>query len=92
MAAARLAPVKCRNRSEQRNGCGIVGLREGEKLHEELIGHGEVDTRPKHPKISHARVNGMSPEMLDHDGWERRLRTKGTEANFLNAGSASAQY
>ena len=29
----------------------IVGLRSGEKVHEELFGTGEVDTRPEHPLI-----------------------------------------
>lgn len=60
-----------------------TGLREGEKLHEELIGLGETDSRPKHPKISHARINGMSPEQLDHEGWERRLRTNGLDTAIV---------
>jgi FlaA1/EpsC-like NDP-sugar epimerase len=34
----------------------IVGLRAGEKVHEELFGDGEVDTRPRHPLISHVPV------------------------------------
>jgi len=34
----------------------IVGLRAGEKVHEELFGNGEVDTRPRHPLISHVPV------------------------------------
>ena len=33
-----------------------TGLRDGEKLHEELFGDGEVDTRPAHPAISHVDV------------------------------------
>ncbi len=33
-----------------------TGMREGEKLHEELFGDGELDTRPVHPLISHAGV------------------------------------
>ena len=34
----------------------IVGLRAGEKVHEELFGDGEIDTRPRHPLISHVPV------------------------------------
>lgn len=33
-----------------------TGLRDGEKLHEELFGHGEGDLRPIHPLISHVLV------------------------------------
>lgn len=51
----------------------FTGLREGEKMHEELIGLNEVDTRPFHPKISHANVNPMSPEQLNRGAWEDRL-------------------
>ncbi|MGK0722737.1 polysaccharide biosynthesis protein [Leucobacter sp. W1478] len=50
-----------------------TGLRHGEKLHEELTGKGEGNERPFHPKISHANVSAMSPEVLDHDGWIARL-------------------
>ncbi|WP_245723616.1 nucleoside-diphosphate sugar epimerase/dehydratase [Paramicrobacterium humi] len=50
-----------------------TGLRHGEKLHEELIGNNETDERPLHPKISHARVNGISPDRLSKEGWEARL-------------------
>ncbi|MFV0433947.1 MAG: polysaccharide biosynthesis protein [Leucobacter sp.] len=51
----------------------FTGLRHGEKLHEELVGEGEGDERPFHPKISHAQVDTMSPEILDHTGWVARL-------------------
>ena len=50
-----------------------TGLRHGEKLHEELTGKGEGNERPFHPKISHAIVSSMSPEVLDHAGWVARL-------------------
>lgn len=40
----------------------ITGLREGEKLHEELVGAGEKDRRPIHPKISHTAVPPLSPD------------------------------
>jgi FlaA1/EpsC-like NDP-sugar epimerase len=38
----------------------IVGLRAGEKVHEELFGDGEVDVRPAHPLISHVQVPSIS--------------------------------
>lgn len=50
----------------------FTGLRHGEKLHEELLGTGESDARPHHPKISHARVEALSPERLDKTEWMRR--------------------
>lgn len=51
----------------------FTGLRHGEKLHEELVGEGEGDERPFHPKISHAKVDTISPEVLDHEGWVARM-------------------
>lgn len=54
-----------------------TGLREGEKLHEELVGAGEREDRPFHPKVSHAQVNTLSPEMLDKDGFMSRLGSAG---------------
>ncbi|WP_336651536.1 MULTISPECIES: polysaccharide biosynthesis protein [unclassified Leucobacter] len=51
----------------------FTGLRHGEKLHEELVGDGEGRERPFHPKISHAHVDTISPDVLDHEGWIARL-------------------
>lgn len=51
----------------------FTGLRHGEKLHEELVGRGESDEKPFHPKISHAVVDSISPDRLDHDEWWARL-------------------
>ena len=42
----------------------IVGLRAGEKVHEELFGNGEVDVRPSHPLISHVQVSEVSPNAV----------------------------
>ncbi|QSB24096.1 polysaccharide biosynthesis protein [Curtobacterium sp. 24E2] len=44
-------------------GSDIVfsGLRPGEKLHEDLIGQGETEDRPVHPKISHTAVPPLDP-------------------------------
>ncbi|WP_433532399.1 polysaccharide biosynthesis protein [Micromonospora sp. CA-263727] len=38
-----------------------TGLRPGEKLHEDLLGQGEVDHRPLHPLISHVTVPVLDP-------------------------------
>ncbi|WP_329108977.1 polysaccharide biosynthesis protein [Micromonospora sp. NBC_01699] len=38
-----------------------TGLRPGEKLHEDLIGTGEIDLRPLHPLISHVSVPPLDP-------------------------------
>jgi dTDP-glucose 4,6-dehydratase len=46
-----------------------TGLRNGEKLHEVLVGLGETDERPLHPKISHTRVNPVAPWQLDEQSW-----------------------
>ena len=42
----------------------IVGLRAGEKVHEELFGDGEIDVRPSHPLISHVQVPGVSSSAI----------------------------
>lgn len=42
----------------------IVGLRAGEKVHEELFGDGESDIRPSHPLISHVQVPAITPEAV----------------------------
>jgi FlaA1/EpsC-like NDP-sugar epimerase len=41
-----------------------TGLRDGEKLHEVLLGEGEPDHRPKHPLISHVPVTPLCPDAL----------------------------
>jgi dTDP-glucose 4,6-dehydratase len=60
-----------------------TGLRDGEKLHEQLIGSAERDSRPKHPKISHARVSPMHPDLLDYEDWEHRLRAGEAETGAI---------
>jgi FlaA1/EpsC-like NDP-sugar epimerase len=41
-----------------------TGLRPGEKLAEDLLGAGEVDYRPRHPLIRHAKVTPLDPDLL----------------------------
>lgn len=47
----------------------FTGLREGEKLHKDLIGRDEAGDSPFHPKIFHARVEPRSPESLNWAAW-----------------------
>ena len=42
-----------------------TGLREGEKLHEDLVGLYEVERRDKHPLISHVRVPAVDPRLAE---------------------------
>nr|MDQ6948428.1 polysaccharide biosynthesis protein [Actinomycetota bacterium] len=53
-------------RSARRIGVEFTGLRPGEKLHEVLLGTGEVDVRPAHPLITHVAVPPLEPR-LAHD-------------------------
>ncbi|MEJ3652804.1 nucleoside-diphosphate sugar epimerase/dehydratase [Actinomycetes bacterium KLBMP 9759] len=41
-----------------------TGLRDGEKLHEELFGDGEHDVRPVHPEVSHVQVPALDPSWV----------------------------
>ena len=50
--------------SEQPVKIVFTGLREAEKLHETLLGDGEVDVRPKHPLISQVPVPALSFEQV----------------------------
>ena len=48
-------------RSERPVSIEFTGLRPGEKLHEVLLGAGEVDIRPAHPLISQVEVPPLDP-------------------------------
>jgi FlaA1/EpsC-like NDP-sugar epimerase len=50
-----------------------TGLREGEKVDEDLFGVGEQDVRSKHPLISHTPVPAVAaPEVHELDPWTSR--------------------
>ena len=50
-----------------------TGLREGEKMHEELWGDGEPDLRPAHPRVSHTPVPVLDPfDARALDPWAER--------------------
>lgn len=54
-----------------------TGLRPGEKLHEALLGEGELDQRPIHPLISHVAVPALDPEAVwDLDPWLEPAKLK----------------
>ena len=42
----------------------VVGLRVGEKVHEELFAEGETDERPRHPLISHVAAKPIDQAIL----------------------------
>lgn len=57
-----------------RNDIEIVftGLRQGEKLHEDLVGSGELGTHRGHPQISHTQSTQLDPARLDRHEWKVR--------------------
>lgn len=71
----------------------VTGLREGEKLHEELVGGRETTARPYHPKISHARVEPLRPDQLDKGRWLDRMHAdpRINDTAVIPRGGVSAQ-
>lgn len=52
----------------------FTGLREGEKLHEILVGEQENLKNLFHPKISHTTAKPINPDHLDFTEWTRRIK------------------
>lgn len=62
----------------------FTGLRDGEKLHEELFGVSESDERPFHPQITHSAVPPLDPDFLDHERWQAHgVRANGVPKPYL---------
>ena len=51
-----------------------TGLRDGEKLHEELVGLSEDLERPFHDQISHASVDYLAPDEMSYTVWLNRMQ------------------
>jgi len=51
----------------------FTGLRQGEKLREDLVGAREGAAPSVHPRIMHAQVEAIEPDRLDREGWMSRL-------------------
>ncbi|WP_457973906.1 polysaccharide biosynthesis protein [Arthrobacter sp. D1-17] len=51
----------------------FTGLREGEKLHEELLGVSETDERPFHAQVTHTSVPPLNASDLDHKRWQEGI-------------------
>jgi FlaA1/EpsC-like NDP-sugar epimerase len=62
--------------AERRIEIVYTGLRPGEKLHEILLGAGEVDSRPAHARISHVNVPASAPVGVEdlHTGSPESIR------------------
>ena len=54
-----------------------TGLREGEKMHEDLFSDGEPDRRPVHPLLSHVDVPKISSESI------RRINSEGSYPSVI---------
>lgn len=60
----------------------VVGLRVGEKVHEELFADGETDERPRHPLISHVAAKPIDQASLTKNPTDsRELMIKLAQSN-----------
>jgi FlaA1/EpsC-like NDP-sugar epimerase len=65
----------------------ITGLREGEKLHEDLFDTGETDTRPVHELISHVTVPPLDPSVIEDELWPRLVRREAADDELTRGSS-----
>ena len=69
-----------------------TGLRQGEKLHEDLLSADEPDDRPYHPLISQVSVASMAPaEALGLDPWEAPSDVTAALRSWCCTGSRTAE-
>lgn len=68
-----------------------TGLRDGEKLHEELTGAGEKGAHHTHALISHARVLPIDPDRLDRSEWQRRWDADEAETTVVGIERGSVE-
>ncbi len=67
-----------------------TGLREGEKMHEELWGDGEPDLRPVHPRVSHTPVPAFAPlDARELDPWAAKHHVVKAFVGHVNEMSVS---
>lgn len=67
----------------------FTGLRPGEKLHEVLLGEGEVDDRPVHLMVSHVGVPRSTPTMPT--AWSRPSRLLRSSTSSATSAPRSSQ-
>lgn len=62
--------------SEQDVEIVFTGLREGEKLHEELTGDTEDTAASLHPRINRAQIQPLAPADLNPANWTPKVKTQ----------------
>lgn len=70
----------------------FTGLRQGEKLHEELVGSRENLERPFHPQVSHTKVDVIAPDRLDRAGWMERMFASPRDNDTVVIESVAADF
>lgn len=72
--------------SGKRLGIEYTGMRQGEKMHEELFGQDELDDRPVHPLVSHVNVPRVDPvDARALDPWAHHTTVTAALAKLCNS-------
>jgi FlaA1/EpsC-like NDP-sugar epimerase len=79
-------------RSGRQTEIVFTGLRDGEKLHEELFGVSEHDDRPFHPKVTHTVVPPLAPDSLDLERWAESIGHTNDATKPYLASSLGVRY